>query len=178
MAPAPAVRLRPLRREDLPRLHAWYQSPELWDHLVRDFTPRTEAEALPYMERWLSRSDTELRLGIEVEDPGAPPRLVGVAFLSPLDRAGGWAELHTMIGDPAERGRGVGRRAVVELVARGFGLGLARIELRVLETNAAARRIYEACGFRVTGRDGQALKNGCFVDVLTMEADQPASATT
>jgi RimJ/RimL family protein N-acetyltransferase len=172
------VRLRPLRRDDLPRLHAWYQQPELWDHLVRDFTPRGEAEALLYMERWLSPSETELRLGIEVQDEGADPQLVGVAFYAPLDRAGGWAELHTMIGEPGERGRGVGRRAVAELMDHGFALGLTRIELRVLETNAAARRVYEICGFRVTGGDGEALKGGRPVAVLKMEVRQPRSATT
>ncbi|MGA0608291.1 GNAT family N-acetyltransferase [Phenylobacterium sp. VNQ135] len=171
------VRLRPLRAEDLPRLHAWYQTPELWDHLVRDFTPRTEAEALPYMTRWLAPSEDELRLGIEVED-AQPARLVGVAFFSPLRRTEGWAELHTMIGDAAERGRGVGRLAVALLVARGFALGLDRIELRVLETNAAARRVYERCGFREIGRDAQATKQGRAVEVLVMEAVQPASATT
>lgn len=173
----PDVRLRPLRQEDLRRLHAWYQTPELWDHLVGDFTPRGEAEAVAYMARWLQPSDRELRLGVEVEDAG-PPRLVGLAFFSPLNAAEGWAELHTLIGDPAERGRGVGRRAVAELVARGFALSLRRIELRVLETNLAARRIYEACGFRVVRREGQARKRGRAVDVLLMEAVQPASATT
>jgi RimJ/RimL family protein N-acetyltransferase len=170
------VRLRELRPQDLPRLHRWYQNPELWDHLVRDFTPRGEAEAVAYMRRWLAPSSTELRLGIEVDEP--EPRLVGLAFFSPLDLAGGWAELHTMIGEPAERGRGVGRRAVAALVQRGFALGLQRIELKVLETNAAARRVYETCGFRIVGRDAPALKHGRPVEVLTMQADQPRSATT
>lgn len=171
------VRLRPLRGEDLPRLHGWYQTPELWEHLVGAFTPRSEAEAVAYMRRWLTPSDSELRLGVEVEDAGGP-RLVGVAFFAPLDRAGGWAELHTLIGDPAERGRGVGRRAVVQLMARGFGLGLTRIVLKVLETNRAARAVYESCGFRVIGRDGSVEKAGRAVGVLVMQADQPPSATT
>lgn len=170
------VRLRPLRREDLPRLHRWYQTPELWAHLVRDFTSRREDEALAYMERWLSPSETELRLGIEVADD-PEPRLVGVAFFSPLDRATGEAELHTMIGDPAERGRGVGRQAVAALLDIGFGLGLQRIHLKVLETNAAARRVYEACGFRVVGRDAPATKSGQTVEVLVMQAGQPSATT-
>lgn len=170
------VRLRPLRREDLSRLHRWYQAPELWQHLVRDFTPRREDDALLYMERWLSPSEIELRLGIEVVD-GGEARLVGVAFLSPLDRAAGSAELHAMIGDPAERGRGVGRKAVAALVGIGFGLGLRRIHLKVLETNTAARRTYEACGFRVTGRDPPAVKDGRAVEVLIMQADQPSATT-
>ena len=171
------VRLRNLMKEDLPRLHRWYQTPELWDHLVRDFTPRKEAEAVAYMQRWLTPGDTELRLGIEVEGPEGA-RLVGIAFFSPLNLAEGWAELHTMIGEPGERGRGVGRQAVVALMDRGANLGLARIQLRVLETNAMARRIYEGCGFQVIGRDAPARKNGRDVEVLIMQADQLPSATT
>lgn len=174
---APAVRLRELRRDDLPRLHRWYQAPELWDHLVGGFTPRSEAEATAYMERWLAPSETELRLGIEVDGPNGP-RLVGLSFFSPLDLGAGWAELHTMIGEASERGRGVGRHAVAALVARGFSLGLTRIELKVLETNVAARRVYEQCGFRVVGRAAPAVKHGRPVEVLIMQVDQPRSATT
>jgi RimJ/RimL family protein N-acetyltransferase len=125
------------------------------------------------MRRWLGPSTTELRLAIEVDG-----RLVGQAFFSPLDLAGGWAELHIMIGEPAERGRGVGRLATEALMARGFGLGLERIELKVLETNAAARAVYERCGFRVVGRAGSAHKQGRNVPVVLMQADQPGSATT
>jgi len=174
---APAVRLRDLRPDDLPRLHRWYQTPELWDHLVGPFAPRGEAEAVAYMQRWLAPSADELRLGIEV-DGADGPRLVGLAFFSPLRAGEGWAELHTMIGEPAERGHGVGRRAVEALMARGWALGLARIELKVLETNAAARRVYEQCGFQVTGRAAPVDKGGRPAEVLTMAAVQPRSATT
>jgi RimJ/RimL family protein N-acetyltransferase len=173
MSAAPAVRLRPLGEADLPRLHGWHQRPELWDHLVGDFVRREEAEAVAYMRRWLAPSETELRLGIEADG-----RLVGLAFFSPLRLAERWAELHIMIGEPAERGRGVGRAAVEQLMARGFALGLSRIELRVLETNAAARAVYERCGFRLVGREPAVRKQGREVDVLVMEAAQPRSATT
>jgi RimJ/RimL family protein N-acetyltransferase len=168
-----AVRLRDLTADDLPRLYAWYQQPELWDHLVGDFVPREEAEAVAYMRRWLGPSTTELRLGIEADG-----RLVGLTFFSPLDLAGGRAELHIMIGEPAERGRGVGRAAVEQLVARGAALGLTCIDLRVLETNAAARAVYDRCGFRLVGPDGSVRKGGRDVAVLLMRADQPSSATT
>lgn len=168
------VRLRALRPQDLQRLHGWYQTPELWDHLVGDFTPRTETNAVAYMQRWLAPSETELRLGIEVDGPEGP-RLVGLAAFSPLDLAGGSAELHTLIGEASERGRGVGRRAVTALMARGFAMGLTRIDLKVLETNAAARRIYKSCGFRVIGKDAPSVKNGRSVEVLIMQALAPTS---
>ena len=99
------------------------------------------------------------------------------AHVARLDLPGRWAELHIMLGEAVERGRGVGRQAVAELMARGFALGLERIELKVLESNLAARRVYEACGFRVVGRDEPVVKGGRRVDVLLMRADQPRSAT-
>ena len=157
----PEVCLRELREEDLPILHGWYQTPELWDHLVGEFTPRTEAEAVAYMRRWLSPSVTELRLGIVADG-----RLMGLATLSPINLEAGWAELHTFIGDRSERGHGLGRRAVAQLAARGFAMGLSRIELRVLETNTAARRVYEACGFVIAGEAP---------GVLVMQAAAPTS---
>jgi len=171
------VRLRELRESDLPCLHRWYQTPELWDHLVGDFTERSEAEAVSYMRRWLLPSEHELRLGIELSTADGW-RLVGLAFFAPLDRTKGHAELHTMIGEPSERGRGVGRRAVAALMDRGFAMGLRRIELRVLQTNAAARRLYEACGFQAIGHAAPVIKHGRQVEVLRMAVDQPRSATT
>ena len=50
--------------------------------------------------------------------------------------------------------------------------------LQQLQTNAAARSVYERCGFRVVGHDGAARKAGRDVPVLVMQADQPRSATT
>lgn len=177
MGGAADVRLRDLRRGDLPTLHRWYQTPELWDHLVGDLTTRAESEAVAYMERWLAPSETELRLGIEADGPGGP-RLIGLAALAPLDLGAGWAELHVLIGEAGERGRGAGRRAVAALLRRGFSMGLVRIELKVLESNVAARRVYEQCGFRITGRAAATMKDAGPVDVLVMQADQPRSATT
>jgi RimJ/RimL family protein N-acetyltransferase len=171
------VRLRDLRAEDLPRLHGWYQQPELWENLVGEFVPRGVTEALDYMQRWLRPSTQELRLGIEVEDPDGA-RLVGLAFFSPLDLTTGQAELHIMIGDPGERGRGVGRQAVTLLVAWGFALGLQRIVLKVLANNLAAQKIYVLCGFHVVGRDAPTMKHGRPAEVIVMQIDQAVSATT
>lgn len=174
---AAEVRLRDLRPGDLPQLHRWYGAPELWDHLVGDFTPRSEREALAHMRRWLEAPAAELRLAAEVAGPEGA-RMIGLAMFSPLRLAEGWGELHTFIGEPGLRGRGLGRDVVAALMARGWALGLTRIELRVLETNVAARRVYGRCGFRVSGRASPAIKRGRPVEVLVMEAYRPRSATT
>ena len=165
MSPAGPVRLRPLREGDLLLLHRWYQSPELWDHLAGEFEPRPEAEALAYMRRWLRPTPEEVRLGIE-----AGGRLVGMTALCPIDPGAGVAEFHILLGEPGSRGQGIGRQATQAMLEHGFSaLGLRRIELKVLETNAAARRIYDLCGFRPVG-EATAVKSGHPAALIVMAA--------
>ncbi len=167
------VRLRPLRREDIPILHGWYQTPELWDHLVGEFVERPQAEATTYMARWLEPSDREVRFAIETEG-----RLVGLISLALLDRKGGHGELHIFLGAPDTRGQGLGRLATAAMVDHGFAdLELRRISLRVLVTNVAARRVYEHCGFQVTAAPPESVvKRDGPAPVLVMEIDAEARA--
>ena len=68
--------------------------------------------------------------------------------------AAGRAEFGRLIiaGEDA-RGLGLARLATARLVAEGHGaLGLTDVYLTVLENNHAAIRVYDACGFHVTGR--------------------------
>lgn len=61
-------------------------------------------------------------------------------------------ELADLAVGPAERRQGIGRRllaAVLEVAAR---RGAARLFLQVRVSNAAARRLYSAAGFRLVGR--------------------------
>jgi RimJ/RimL family protein N-acetyltransferase len=143
------VRLRKLLESDLAALHRWYQTPELWDHLVGDFTPRGEAEAVAYMRLWLQPSTRELRLAIVRGDDGA---LLGMAALAPIDPAEGEAEFHIFLGEASERGRGYGRAATAAMLARAFDeLALWRVRLKVLRGNEPALRVYAALGFEAAG---------------------------
>ena len=74
--------------------------------------------------------------------------------------------------DPARRGRGVGRRVVEAAVAAARDRGARRLTLRVLGPNAAARAVYEACGFVVEGvlRE-EFLLDGRYVDDVLMAVD-------
>ena len=53
--------------------------------------------------------------------------------------------------DPAVQGRGVGRALVEAAIAEARRRRTRRLTLRVLGPNAAARRLYETCGFEVEG---------------------------
>ena len=65
---------------------------------------------------------------------------------------------------------GFGRAAVELLLDHAFDtLGLTRVYLHVRADNAAARRVYVACGFLEEGRlRGHAFKAGRWEDVLVM----------
>jgi RimJ/RimL family protein N-acetyltransferase len=161
------VRLRALVETDLPALHRWYQTPALWDHLVGSFEPRGEAEAIAYMRRWLGPDLYELRLAVERSEDGA---LLGLVALSPLDREAGEAELHIFLGDPDMRGHGYGRAATAALLEHAFDeLALWKVRLRVLQSNAAALRVYAALGFEPHPEVVEAVrKGGGEVVVVTM----------
>jgi RimJ/RimL family protein N-acetyltransferase len=80
--------------------------------------------------------------------------------------------LHGLAVDPARQGRGVGRALVAAALADARGRGARRLRLRVLGHNAAARRVYEACGFVVEGvlREEFVL-DGRYVDDVLMAVD-------
>jgi RimJ/RimL family protein N-acetyltransferase len=80
--------------------------------------------------------------------------------------------LHGLAVDPAHQGRGLGRRLVAAAVEEARARGARRLRLRVLGHNAAARRVYEACGFVVEGvlRE-EFLLDGRYVDDVLMAVD-------
>src|SRR5450631_4053468 len=114
---AELIRLRTLVEDDLPVLHRWYQTDELWEHLVGAFQPRREAESLVYMRRWLTPSADERRLAVVRGDDGG---LLGLTTLSPIEPDKGEAEFHIFLGDAHERGRGYGQAATAAMLAHAF----------------------------------------------------------
>jgi diamine N-acetyltransferase len=156
------IRLRPLAEADLPILHRWRQDPSLWTHLVGDFQPREESQAVAYMRRWLTPTPTELRLAIEREGT-----LIGQTALAPIEET--TAEFHIFLGDVADRGRGRGRAATRAMLSIAFDeLRLCRVTLEVLASNLAARRLYESLGFQADGVSRRVDKGAVATDVLAM----------
>jgi RimJ/RimL family protein N-acetyltransferase len=71
-----------------------------------------------------------------------------------------------MFVEQSQRGQGVGRALLSGSIERARNIpGLALIRLTVSTTQAAARKLYASCGFRVTGIEPKAmLVTGEFVD--------------
>lgn len=73
-------------------------------------------------------------------------RIVGTAALEPV--GDGVFELSKMAVDPAERGRGMGRRLIEAAIARARELGATSIFLGSNRRLGAAVGLYESVGFR------------------------------
>jgi ribosomal protein S18 acetylase RimI-like enzyme len=76
-------------------------------------------------------------------------------------RLAGEAELLRVAVDPARRGEGLARALLAAAEAELRSLGIQDLHLEVRVSNAAARALYEACGWRASGlrkgyyRDGE-----------------------
>lgn len=129
-----------LRRFDgiCPEAYSWYQAPEtVW--LVDGVREPYDREKLSRMYTFLDRH-YELYY-IELDDGGGFFPIGDVAF--------GENDLPIVIGDPAFRGRGIGKKVVRRLIERGRELGYRTLRVReIYDYNKASRALFEGCGFR------------------------------
>jgi ribosomal protein S18 acetylase RimI-like enzyme len=76
--------------------------------------------------------------------------------------------------DPARHRQGVGKALLDAAVREAALRGARRMTLRVLAPNAAARRLYESCGFKVEGiLRGEFHLGGRDVDDVLMAREVP-----
>jgi RimJ/RimL family protein N-acetyltransferase len=170
------IRLRRVERDDLPRLVAWVNDPEVRHHLAHIYPM-----SLVHEERWLEAQlaaepaqqpfviDVRAEaLQVDASDPAWTP--AGVCGLHALDWVARSAEIGIFVGPAALRGAGYGTDVVRTLVSWCFRtLNLHRVHLRVFEDNAPGVRCYEKAGFRVEGRLRQSrFQDGRYIDTLLM----------
>jgi len=160
------VRLRPIRREDVPVLLRWMNDSELMRLWARPVPLVTEQELLRDLEGRFSRFDVAGYFMIERED-GAP---IGRIDFEGLDERTRSAEVMLLIGEAESRGRGYGTDALITLLGYLFRQrNLHRVWLGVLDWNAPAIRSYEKVGFTVEGRLREDLYfDGRYHDQLVM----------
>ena len=146
-------------------LQAYAQEPEAFTATV------PEREPLP-LAWWVSRvSDqphsTEMVFGAFVD-----ARLVGVAGLKleRRERTKHKASLFGMAVQPSFRGQGIGRALVEAVLKQARSMpGTRVVQLRVAESNAAARQLYASCGFQPYGIEPLANKIGArYVSIVHM----------
>jgi len=161
------VRLRPFRREDLPRVIAWRRDEELrrgalWSEAA--FGPR-EAQ------RWLRAVSTgtdssRVTLAIELRADG---RLVGLTNLTRIDRRAGTAYFGIVIGEKDCWGKGVASESLRLMLRRAAGLRLRKVLLEVAADNPRAVALYRRAGFETEGvLRRQLVRPDGLVDVIVM----------
>jgi len=122
------------------RLQALADSP-------RAFSSTYEREAARTLEdwrRWLAPSATFI-----LEADGEP---CGLAAGVPDQNAASVIELTAMWVRPEARGKGAADALVSSVKSWAAEMGASSVRLIVNEDNTSARRCYERCGFRPTGR--------------------------
>jgi RimJ/RimL family protein N-acetyltransferase len=138
-------RLRLLEENDLPMTLAWRNQ----DHIRRWFLHSDIITPERHRAWWEHYRDRDDDFVFVIEETRQLNRPVGQASLYNIDWPGGRAEFgRLMIGDAAASGLGLARQSTARLIDEALGpWQLREIRLEVLETNVAARRVYEACGF-------------------------------
>ena len=116
----------------------WYQDEETV-YLVDGVRRPYSRETLGNMYRYLDKHG-ELYF-IEVLEEGWKP-IGDVTF---------WQEdMPIVIGDPAYRGKGIGKKVIAALIRRGRELGYDRLTVNeIYEYNRSSRKCFENAGFRV-----------------------------
>jgi RimJ/RimL family protein N-acetyltransferase len=143
----PRFHLRELEPSDASeRYLSWFSDPAARQYITAAATTAAVDDLRDYIRERTGRADV-LFLGIFDRGSGLH---VGNIKYEPLDRAGGYAVMGILIGDPDYRTRGVARE-VLDATASWLRehRGISQIVLGVDTGNHAAIRAYEAAGFVV-----------------------------
>jgi UDP-4-amino-4,6-dideoxy-N-acetyl-beta-L-altrosamine N-acetyltransferase len=143
-----ATALTPVDAGDLGALNAWQNDPEIRD-MIMGFRGPVRLETTAEWIRNMADQNLKSRAVFAVRQAGA---IKGVAQLQGIDWLQRTAILGIYVGDPADRGAGMGRVATCLVLDYAFnGLDLHRVGLEVVASNAPARRLYERVGFVLEG---------------------------
>ena len=161
------VRLRPFRREDLPRVIAWRRDEELRRGALWSDAPFGPREA----QRWLravsgGADASRVTLAVELL---AGSRLVGLTNLTRIDRRAGTAYFGIVIGEKDCWGKGIASESLRLMLRRAAGLRLRKVLLEVAADNPRAVALYRRAGFETEGvLRRQLVRPDGLVDVIVM----------
>lgn len=136
-----------------------------------DLDALMEIENLSFSAPWSRQSYEELW---PLESVDIWVARLGTAFVGYMlvQHIGEEMELHTLGVRPEERRQGIARSLLEHMVGEARRLGVRRVFLQVRPSNAPARALYEAFGFRVVGvRHGYYRDNNEDALVLRLEIE-------
>lgn len=157
--------LRELEKRDLTKINSWRNNSELIAMLGAPFRYINLDVDIRWYEDYMINRGNAVRCAVIEE---GRDEIIGLVSLTSIDYINQSAELHIMIGECQDRGKGAGTFAVKAILDHAFwNMNLQRVGLSVLESNKPAIHLYEKCGFVYEGRKRKAkFKNGQFVDML------------
>jgi len=159
------VELRALRKSDLMRVARWLNDPHT-AYYMGVKTPVTKSSQQEWYEA-LGKDPARKVFAIVLRRSGRHIGNISLSAISERDRN---AALNIFIGDRRDRGRGYSDEAMILLLKHCFeDLGMHRVYLMLHSDNAAALRLYRACGFTREGvlRDHEQY-DGKYVDKIVM----------
>jgi RimJ/RimL family protein N-acetyltransferase len=162
------IRLRALKRDDLPLFVAWLNDPEVTEGLMH-YLPFSDEDEEEWFDGMRKKPLEERPLVIEIPtDEGWEP--IGNCGIFGINWRIRMAEFGIVIGAKQHWNKGYGTDALATIIKHGFDtLNLNRISLRVFENNPRAIRSYEKAGLVNEGRLRQGhFQNGKYEDVLLM----------
>lgn len=109
---------------------------------------------------------------VAVDEALRPPGVLGFAVVSPFrDRAAYATTVEDSVYvDGAERGRGVGRALLEELLGLAGAHGFHAVIARITTGNEPSIRLHRACGFEVVGIEREVgRKHGRWLDVAELQ---------
>jgi RimJ/RimL family protein N-acetyltransferase len=144
------IQLREITQDDIPKINAWRNNPEVIDFLGCGF---------------LYSRDRNVRLSILIDD-----QFIGNAYLTSIHPTHRTAEFSIVISDKRYWSQGIGAEVTQRILHHAFqDLNLNRVYLYVLDDNDRAIKLYEKMGFRREGRLEEAVyKNGAYHCLLLM----------
>lgn len=161
-------KLREIKKEDLQKINRWRSDNKLINCLGAPFRYINLDVDCIWYDSYLQNRNTNIRCAIvEIEKE---ENILGLVSLTNIDYINRSAELHIMVGDKENRGKGIGNFAITEILKHAFNnVNLNRIELQVLESNSYALKLYEKIGFKNEGVKRQSVyKNGEFMNMINM----------
>jgi diamine N-acetyltransferase len=144
------VQLRAIEPEDEDILFRWENDRKFWQ-VSNTLAPFSRHILRQYLEQaHLDIFQTrQLRLVIEVTEPGKPVGLIDIFDFDPHHRRAG---IGILIGESEEWGKGYAKEALAILLDYVFNvLLLNQVYCSIDESNAASMHLFRNAGFRVTG---------------------------
>ena len=162
------LKLRELARDDVKTINLWRRDSELIAGLGAPYRFINEEVDFSWFDSYMKNRNSCIRCVIcDTDNEERPIGLITLANINYINRS---AELHIMIGEKENQGKGVGTFAVMTIIKHAFDdLNLQRVELGVLESNEIAVKLYKKCGFVQEGVKRKSnYKNGKYENMIIM----------